>query len=253
VKLLSASFPSLDSLPSLASRDTPEEEENLPMGEDEELVAFLLSLRSKGVRDKELLKAFENVPRALFMEARHADLARKNMALPIACGQTLLAPSVIARLISALELKPDHSVLEIGTGTGYATALLARLAKTVISFERFHTLALGAAQRLPQLHISNVELYHADGLEAGHEIAGDENAENEREGVDRIVLMGAVADVPENLLLALKPKGRLVGVVLEDGQPLLTIIDRHESGEFSLKQEESLALPLLIAGVAQAL
>jgi protein-L-isoaspartate(D-aspartate) O-methyltransferase len=239
VKLLSAS---------VHSPHDPDEEERFPLGEDEELVAFLLTLRSKGVRDKELLKAFESVPRALFMEARHADLARKNMALPIACGQTLLAPSVIARLISTLEVKREHSVLEIGTGTGYATALLAKLAKTVISFERFHTLALGAAQRLPQLQISNVELYHADGLEAGHEVAGDE-----KEGVDRIVLMGAVEDVPENLLLALKPMGRLVGVVKQEGQMRLTLIDRHESGEFSLKQEEALPLPLLIEGVAHAL
>jgi protein-L-isoaspartate(D-aspartate) O-methyltransferase len=214
-----------------------------PSRKDEETVAFLLSLRSKGIRDKRLLSAFESVPRTLFADARHADLVQTNISLPIACGQTLLAPTVLARLLTLLNLSREHVVLEIGTGTGYATALLARLVQLVISFERFHTLALGAAQRLPQLNISNVELYHADGLEAGHEV----------EAVDRILLMGSIEDVPENLLLALKPGGKMVGVVIQEEQSRLTVIDRHESGEFSMRLEELMRLPLLIPGVAEAL
>ncbi len=220
-----------------------EDDFDAPSREDEQTVAFLLSLRGKGIRDKELLRAFETVPRNLFVESRYGDLARSNIALPIPCGQTTLAPTVVARLISALNVKRHHIVLEIGTGSGYVTALLARLSQMVISFERFHTLALGAAQRLPQLGISNVELYHADGLEAGHDI----------EAVDRIILMGSVDDLPENLLLALKPEGRLVAVVEQEGERRLSIVTRHESGEFSLQQDETINLSRLINGVALAL
>lgn len=214
-----------------------------PSREDEETVAFLLSLRGKGIRDKHILRAFETVPRKMFVESRYHDLVRSNISLPIACGQSTLAPTTIARIISLLDIKGEHTVLEIGTGSGYVTALLARLAKLVMSFERFHTLALGAAQRLPALGITNVELYHADGFEAGYEI----------EAVDRIVMMGAVDDVPENVLLSLKRGGKLVAVVSENDKTHLCVITRGENDEYTLKKEETMNLPPLIPGVAQAL
>ena len=91
-------------------------------------IAFLMALRAKGLRDTDVLRAFETVPRSRFVPRRFVDLALTDVALPIACGQSTLAPSQMAEMIVALDLRPEHRVLEIGSGSGYGTAILARLA-----------------------------------------------------------------------------------------------------------------------------
>lgn len=133
--------------------------------EAEERAQFTLAMRAKGVKDIELLRALERVPRALFMPQRFADIAGRDIALPIGCGQTSPPPSIVAAMIAALDLKPSDTVCEIGTGTGYCAALLAQFAKEVVSVERYQTLALEAAARVRAFGLPHVEILWADGFE----------------------------------------------------------------------------------------
>ena len=109
--------------------------------EQEERAQFTLAMRAKGINDLGLLRALERAPRALFMPQRFADISGRDIALPTGCGQTSPPPSIVAAMIAALDLKLSLRVCEIGTGTGYCTALLAQLANSIVSLERFETLA----------------------------------------------------------------------------------------------------------------
>ena len=124
---------------------------------------FLLRLRARGVRDLGLLRALEAVPRDLFVPHRYADLAARDVALPIPCGQVMSEPSVVARMAEALGATPASRVLEIGAGSGYTTAVLARLAGEVLSVERYRSLAVQARTRLDVLGVSNAAVVWADG------------------------------------------------------------------------------------------
>ena len=135
------------------------------MSEAEERAQFTLAMRTRGVDDIELLRALERAPRALFMPQRFADISLRDLALPIGCGQTSPPPSTLAAMISALRLEPSDEVCEIGTGTGYCTALLAQLAKDVVSLERFQSLALEAAARIKAFGLANVAVLWMDAFD----------------------------------------------------------------------------------------
>ena len=102
---------------------------------------FQLALRKRGVTDKAVLRAMEEVPREEFVDTGFEDTAYADQALPIACGQTISQPYVVAYMTAMLELRPEHRVLEIGTGSGCQAAVLSRIARSVVSIERFRTLA----------------------------------------------------------------------------------------------------------------
>ena len=152
----------------------------------EATAAFLLRLRAKGVRDLAVLRALEAVPRELFVPHRYADLAAKDVALPIPCGQVMSEPFVVARMAEALALKPTSRVLEIGGGSGYACAILARLAREVLSFERYHSLAAQARAHLDVLGIANASVVWGDGHAVPPE-AGD---------FDRLLVHAVLPDGP---------------------------------------------------------
>jgi protein-L-isoaspartate(D-aspartate) O-methyltransferase len=162
--------------------------------------AFLMDLRARGIQDLNLLRALENVPREIFVPHRFADLARRPISLPLRCGQTLPEPWLAARMIEALAPARDHRVLEIGTGSGYATALLARLAREVLSIERFQSLAIEAETRLARLAIGNAAVAFGDGLAILPGIGP----------FDRIIVQGLLTEIPENLLAVLAVGGLLV-------------------------------------------
>lgn len=132
--------------------------------EAEDRAQFMLLMRAKGVRDLALLRALERAPRALFAPQRYADIAGRDIALPIGAGQTAPPPSIVAAMIEALAPEPHHNVLEVGTGAGYATALIVQLARAVVTLERCQSLALEAAARLESLGATNVEVAWADAL-----------------------------------------------------------------------------------------
>src|SRR3712207_8949777 len=112
-----------------------------------EAAAFIMSLRARGIRDTAVLGAMERVPRDLFAPRRFADLSRTDVSLPLPCGQTMTAPGTVATMLVALEAREGQRVLEIGTGSRYVTALLARPGCRGHTVERYATLAAGAAAR----------------------------------------------------------------------------------------------------------
>src|SRR6202142_1130782 len=118
------------------------------VAESEERAQFTLAIRARGLNDLGLLRAVERAPGALVMPPQFAYISGRDIALPIGCGQTSPPPSIVAAMIAALELKPSHHVCEIGTGTGYCTVLLAQLANSVVSLERFETLVVEASARI---------------------------------------------------------------------------------------------------------
>ncbi len=130
-----------------------------------ETLHLLMRLRARGVNDKNVLRAFEAEPRSFFAAAAHRDLAGRDVALPTGCGQILGPPSDLALAVAALDLRKEHHVLDIGTGSGYAAAILGHLAEIVISVERFRTLAIEAKQRLEGRGIQNVHVLQGDALE----------------------------------------------------------------------------------------
>jgi protein-L-isoaspartate(D-aspartate) O-methyltransferase len=140
------------------------------IAEDEEedtqihAAAIVLKLRGLGISDRAVLRAIETVPRALFAPKEWRHHANSDHPIPIACGQTLSAPSVVARMTVALDVCDRHSVLEIGTGSGYQTAILARLARRVTTIERFRTLIRHAERHWVALGIRNISAVVADGM-----------------------------------------------------------------------------------------
>ena len=150
---------------------------------------FLLGLRRRGISDAAVLRAMDEVPREHFVEAPFLDAAYADQALPIACGQTISQPYVVAYMTEQLGVEPDHRVLEVGTGSGYQAAVLSRLAREVVSVERYRTLAEAARGRLATLGYRNVEIRVGDGL------AGVP----ERAPYDRIIVTAAAEAIPEAL------------------------------------------------------
>ena len=175
----------------------------MTVAESEERAQFTLAMRARGINDLSLLRALERAPRALFMPPRFADIAGRDIALPIGCGQTSPPPSIVAAMIAALGLKPEHRVCEIGTGTGYCAALLAQLANSVVSLEQFQTLALEASARIKAFGLANVTVVWADGFE--HHLSG--------ERFDRVVVHGLIEPPGEAFRSLIRPGGVLVAVV----------------------------------------
>jgi protein-L-isoaspartate(D-aspartate) O-methyltransferase len=150
---------------------------------------FLLDLRQRGINDVAVLRALDEVPRERFVEDRFAREAYADRALPIACGQTISQPFMVAYMTEQLGVWPQHRVLEVGAGSGYQAAVLSRLAREVITVERYRTLADAARARLAALGCDNVEVIVGDGF------AGVP----ERAPFDRIIITAAAEEVPKAL------------------------------------------------------
>lgn len=168
-----------------------------------EQMQFQLSLRRRGISDRNILRAMEEVPRDRFVEPAQRAYAWRDAALPIACGQTISQPFVVAYMTEQLELEPRHRVLELGTGSGYQAAILAKLARDVLTVERYRTLADSARSRLEGLGLYNVEVMLADGLALPANLGA----------FDRIIVTAAVDDVPPSLIERLGDGGVLIAPV----------------------------------------
>ena len=161
---------------------------------------FLLTLRRRGIADQAVLRAMDEVPREFFVETAFAGRAYADQALPIACGQTISQPYVVAYMTEQLNVGPTHRVLEIGTGSGYQAAVLSRLAREVVTIERYRTLADQARERLKALGYNNVEIVSGDGF-AGMP---------ERAPFDRIIVTAAAETIPETLMAQLADDGIMI-------------------------------------------
>ena len=161
---------------------------------------FLLAMRRRGIADPAVLRALDEVPREHFVGDAFTDAAYADQALPIACGQTISQPYVVAYMTEQLAVRPEHRVLEIGTGSGYQTAILSRIAREVISIERYRTLADVARARLSMLGYQNVDVRLGDGLAGAPDKAP----------FDRIVVTAAAEAVPDALVEQLAENGVLL-------------------------------------------
>lgn len=208
-----------------------------------EKMMFQLSLRRRGISDRAVLQAMEAVPRDRFVDPVHRDGAWRDTALPIACGQTISQPFVVAYMTEQLRLEAGHRLLEIGTGSGYHAAVLSRLVRDVVSVERFKTLADRARARLKELNYANVEVLLGDGF-AIPEGAGT---------FDRIIVTAAMTELSQPLLDLLDPGGILIAPIgPANGRQTLIRVERKDD-DFIRKALVDVRFVPALTGIAREL
>jgi protein-L-isoaspartate(D-aspartate) O-methyltransferase len=195
-------------------------------------------LRQRGIADERVLAAMERVPRHEFAPERYRDQAYEDHPLPIGEGQTISQPFIVATMLDALKLAPTEKVLEIGTGSGYVTALLAELTARVISIERHESLAESARALLAALGYSNVNVVTGDGTRGFPEAAP----------YDAIVVSAAAAEMPPALVAQLGEGGRMIIPVGSEGSQQLRLV-RMENGQPHIELRELCRFVPLIPGV----
>ena len=167
---------------------------------DEQKMQFILSIRSKGVVDNNVLKALETVNREQFLKGLFAQRAYEDTPLPIDCGQTISQPSIVGLMTQALRVTNRDKILEIGTGSGYQTAILSKLARRIYSVERFKPLYEEARATFRKLQLNNITSVWGDGSQGVVE----------QQPFDRIIVTAAAEDPPPTLLNQLKIGGIMV-------------------------------------------
>ena len=208
-----------------------------------EKMMFQLTLRRRGISDQSVLRAMEQIPREAFVEDADRDEAYRDSALGIACGQTISQPFVVAYMTEQLKLQKQHRVLEIGTGSGYQAAILARLGGQVLTVERYRTLAEQARARLEKLGCDNVEVMVGDGFDLPAGI-GD---------FDRIIVTAAMEQIPESLTQRLQPAGIMIAPVgPHHGTQTLVRVVRTEEG-FQRKELVDVRFVPALPGIAREL
>jgi protein-L-isoaspartate(D-aspartate) O-methyltransferase len=174
---------------------------------------------SRGIKNKRLIEVMKEVPRHIFVPENLRNKAYEDCALPISCGQTISQPYIVAFMIDLLNLKEDEKVLEIGTGSGYNTVILAKLVKEVYTIERIKELAENAKRIFQELNIKNVIMKIGDGSKGWQEY----------QPYDAIIVTASVPFVPKCLLEQLKIGGRMVIPVGEYDIQTLTYIEKREN------------------------
>jgi protein-L-isoaspartate(D-aspartate) O-methyltransferase len=207
------------------------------------LARLVLALRSQGVTDPGVLAAIEKTPRDIFTPDLFRERAWEDSALPIACGQTISQPFIVGLMTQALTLEPRARVLEIGTGSGYQTAILSRLSRLVYTMERYRTLMGEAEARFAVLGLTNVVTRFGDGGEGWPEQAP----------FDRILVTAASSDEPVRLLKQLKPAGVLVAPVGKGPVQRLLRYAGDGKGGFTQEQLGEVRFVPMLDGVAKEL
>ncbi|BBV64584.1 protein-L-isoaspartate(D-aspartate) O-methyltransferase [Kluyvera ascorbata] len=198
--------------------------------------SLLNQLRQLGIHDERVLDAMAQVPREKFIDEAFEHSAWDNVALPIGQGQTISQPYMVARMTELLELTPDSRVLEIGTGSGYQTAILAHLVHHVCSVERIKSLQWHARRRLKQLDLHNVSTRHGDGWQGWQA----------RAPFDAIIVTAAPLEIPTALMSQLDEGGILVLPVGDDQQYLKRVHRRGD--EFIIDTVEAVRFVPLVKG-----
>jgi protein-L-isoaspartate(D-aspartate) O-methyltransferase len=200
---------------------------------------LLMELRRAGIGDARVLGAIEKTPREKFVPPAFEDQAYENLALPIGQGQTVSQPYVVALMTEKLELGERHNALEIGTGSGYQTAVLARLCRRVFSVERHRELLGDAERRFGELCLRNIVCRFGDGTKGWPE----------QVPYDRVIVTAAAAEVPATLIEGLAPGGVLVAPVGEDHRDQQLVRIRRDDHGFSTENLGVVRFVPLVAGL----
>ena len=170
------------------------------------LIDLIIELKQQGIKNFDVLKSIEKLPRKFFIDSEIHSKANMNIALPINCGQTISQPLVVAQMTQALELNKNHRVLEIGTGSGYQTAILSMLSRFVYTIERYKTLKEKSDLIFKKMELNNVFTKHGDGGLGWQEQAPFE----------RIIVTAAALEIPRKLIDQLDNNGLMVVPVGEE-------------------------------------
>jgi protein-L-isoaspartate(D-aspartate) O-methyltransferase len=185
---------------------------------------LVLQLRQAGVTDHNVTEALETTPRDQFTPRPFEADAWENVELPIDCGQSMTRPVTVGVMVQALGAQKGHGVLEIGCGTGYVAAVLSRLARRIYSMDRYRTLVDKARVLLERLQLAaQIEVRHGDGLGGWPEAAP----------FDRILIMGAVTELPPELARQLAPGGVVVMPVERAGRVVVVRLVKQPDGAFA--------------------
>ena len=188
---------------------------------------LILELKVEGITDEKILSTIKKVPREIFVEQHLIKEAYQNKALSIDCGQTVSQPYVVAYMVSCLNLKNTDKILEIGTGTGWQTAILSHLCKEVFTIERFNILLNKAKKNIAKLNIQNVNYKLGNGIEGwGKKVL-----------FDAIIVSAASETIPEQLLENLKLNGRLIiPKKYHNGSQKLLLINKKSENNFDKEE-----------------
>ncbi len=210
------------------------------MSDDPRLIRLIMELRREGINDARVLGALERIPRDVFIPEAFRDQAYDNIALPIALGQTISQPYVVAFMTQALEVGPRMKVLEIGTGSGYQAAILAKLCRRVYSIERHPDLSRQADKLLSRLRIHNVTTKIGDGYLGWPEVAPFE----------RIIVTAAPPEIPRALTDQLADGGILLAPVGGNGFSQSIVRLRRNGDKFERDSLLPVRFVPLVSGVA---
>ncbi|MCR3754896.1 MAG: L-isoaspartate protein carboxylmethyltransferase type II [Candidatus Westeberhardia cardiocondylae] len=174
---------------------------------------LLAKLKTQGIKNSKILQTIKKVPREQFISKNLQNQAYENIPLPIQCGQTISQPYIVAKMTELLLLQPQSNVLEIGTGSGYQTAILAHLAKHIFSIERIKTLQLQAKKKLQKLKLYNISTKYGDGTKGWPT----------NKLFDAIIITAASEKIPSKIMQQLKQGGILVAPIGKKQQILTRI------------------------------
>jgi len=206
----------------------------------EVLMGYILMLRNRGITDANVLNAMERIPRHLFVTENFLSRAYEDTALPIGAGQTLSQPSIVGKMTQALDIGPRDKVMEIGTGSGFQTAILGKLSRRVYTVERFSKLGKSAEKMFAELRLHNVTMMIADGSQGLPDQAP----------FDRIILTAAAEDPPANLLAQLKEGGIMVLPVGQSNATQTLIKVTKTTAGLDYEELEEVRFVPLVAGKA---
>ncbi len=210
---------------------------------DQQKIELVMALRARGIRDTRVLEAIETVPRELFVQEAFRDLAYADQALPIECGQTLSQPFVVAFMTDRLKVGDRMKVLEVGTGSGYQSAILSQLCRRVYTIERYRTLLKAADARFAELRLANVTTLLGDGTRGWPKQAPFE----------RIIVTAAAPKLPRKLLEQLATGGIMViPVEVSPGRQEILRITRTES-DFERESLMPVRFVPLVEGIARGM
>lgn len=206
---------------------------------DDQRDLLIQELRASGISDESVLKAFQSVPRELYVPRQYQEYAYRNQPLPIDAGQTISQPLMIAIMLQYMQIRSEHKVLEIGTGSGYQTALLAQLAEAVCSVERIEQLSLKAQQILKTQGVKNAYFRIGDGSQ------GWLKSYPPYKSFDRIIVSAGAKNIPSGLTDQLADGGVMVIPVGKDGTQILTRVIRDKDQLIVTKHGACAFVPLI--------